>query len=62
MTCWALGWFLPETVGSYTLDKKLAHARTMLDSALAAQDAAIKQHQAAHEMGGGIPKFGGSGN
>lgn len=50
------------TVGDRMLDEKLDYARTMLASALEAQEAAGKRRQAANEMGGGIPGFGGSGS
>jgi hypothetical protein len=48
--------------GSCTLDEKLDYARAMLASAIEARDRATQQHERAHEMGRGIPGFGGSGN
>lgn len=44
------------------LRAKLAHARERLDAAHAAMRAADQRDAAAHELGGGIPGFGGSGN
>lgn len=44
------------------LKSKLDHARDMLTRANAAMDRANAKEQAAHEMGGGIPGFGGSGS
>lgn len=41
---------------------KLAHAESRLEAAHAAMRAADQKDERAHEMGGGIPGFGGSGN
>lgn len=41
---------------------KLAYAQKCLDAANEAMDVANKRTEAAQEMGGGIPGFGGSGN
>lgn len=41
---------------------KLAYAQERLDAAHEAMRAADRKDAAAHEMGGGIPGFGGSGN
>jgi hypothetical protein len=49
-------------VSEYTLDERLAYAEEKLTAALAAQQRANKLYDDAHEMGGGIPGFGGSGS
>lgn len=44
------------------LKSKLEHARERLEAAEGAQRAADRKGEAAHELGGGIPGFGGSGS
>ncbi len=44
------------------LRAKLRYAEARLDAAHEAMRAADAKHETAHEMGGGIPGFGGSGN
>lgn len=44
------------------LKAKLSYARARLEAANEAMQAADRKEEAAHEMGGGIPGFGASGN
>lgn len=46
----------------HTLEERIAYAEGHLASARAALARADAKHEAANEMGGGIPGFGGSGN
>lgn len=46
----------------YTLEERLEYATTKLNAAMEARDRADALYESAHELGGGIPGFGGSGN
>lgn len=49
-------------MSEYTLEQKRDYAAEKLAAAKDAVAAAERRHEAAHEMGGGIPGFGSSGN
>lgn len=49
-------------MSGYSLEEKIEYAAEKLSAAEAARDRADSLHDHAHEMGGGIPGFGGSGN